>query len=118
MLQIPGVLALVSRDLEPEPVTDFKIESLRSALFVHRMEPHPYLLIGNRVRINRGPLMGMEGVLVRKKYPIRVAFSLDLFIRSMALEISADALAPAYAVPATGRASKVQTMCALGDANG
>ena len=41
------------------------------------MEPHPYLQCGEKVRITRGSLKGIEGVLVRKKNLCRIVLSMD-----------------------------------------
>src|SRR5713101_5664552 len=40
-----------------------------------------------RVRIKRGPLAELEGVLVRRKNGLRVVVSLDLIARSAAVEV-------------------------------
>ena len=58
------------RDLSALPTSE--IESLREALALRKFEPHPYLVAGNKVRINSGSLVGMVGVLVRKKNSFRV----------------------------------------------
>jgi hypothetical protein len=41
------------------------------------------------VRVVRGPLTGMDGILVRKKDRLRLVISIDLIMRSMAVEIDA-----------------------------
>lgn len=50
--------------------------------------PHPYLLEGQRVRIIRGPLTGVEGILVHAQ-PTRglLVLSINLFHRSVAVEV-------------------------------
>ncbi|HKQ63038.1 MAG TPA: transcription termination/antitermination NusG family protein [Candidatus Polarisedimenticolaceae bacterium] len=50
--------------------------------------PHPYLREGHRVRVHRGPLAGVEGILVESQ-PDRglLVLSVDLFCRSLAVEI-------------------------------
>ncbi len=47
---------------EAWPLPDSEIETLRAALDQRKPEPHPYLVVGDRVRITSGPLAGMEGV--------------------------------------------------------
>jgi hypothetical protein len=43
------------------------------------------------VRIKDGPLVGMEGILIRRKGNLRVVLSLDLIVRSIIVDIdSAD----------------------------
>jgi len=51
--------------------------------------PHPYLKIGRRVGIVHGPLVGTEGILSRKKDQFRVVLSVDLIMRSVAIEVEA-----------------------------
>lgn len=92
VLEVPGVLSLVGFGRTLAPLPDFEIEALRSGLGQRNIEPHPYLVIGERVRIKRGPMTGMEGVLVRKKSNFRVVLALDVIMRCVAVEVDADDL--------------------------
>ena len=94
VLQVPGVLAMVGCGYEPTPLPDFEIESLRSALCFRKFEPHPYLVVGERVRIRRGSLEGMEGVLLRKKNNLRVVLTVALIRQSVAVEVDAGDVEP------------------------
>jgi transcription antitermination factor NusG len=90
VLQIPSVVRLVGFNGIPAPLPDQDIESLRGALRQQlRAEPHPYLTIGKRVRILRGPLEGREGILVRRKANLRVILSIDLIVRSIVVDVDA-----------------------------
>jgi len=95
VLEVPGVLSLVGFGRILAPLPDFEIEALRSALGELKIEPHPYLVIGERVRIKAGPMMGLEGVLVRKKNNFRVVLALDAILQCVAVEVDADDLEPA-----------------------
>ena len=88
VLQTPSVVRLVGFGGQPAALPDQEIEALRQGL-THdlRLEPHPYLKVGNRVRVRTGPLQGLEGILVRKKNKTRFVISLDLIMRSVAAEI-------------------------------
>ena len=90
VLGTPGVLSIVGSSKEPWPLRDFEIEALRSGLLERKIEPHPYLTVGERVRIKSGVMTGVEGVLVRKKGEFRVVLSLDTIMRSVAVEVNAD----------------------------
>jgi len=92
VLEVPGVLSLVGFGRTLAPLPDFEIEALRSGLAQRKIEPHPYLVIGERVCIKAGPMVGMEGVLVRKKNNFRVVLALDVIMQSMAVEVDADDL--------------------------
>ena len=59
-----------------------------------RLEPHPYLRVGRRVRVKGGPMTGMEGILVRRKGKLRVVVSVDQIQRSVAIEVDASELFP------------------------
>jgi len=95
VLEVPGVVSLVGFGRVLAPLPDFEIEALRSGLGLRKIEPHPYLVIGERVRIKAGPMMGLEGVLVRKKNNFRVVLALDAIMRCVAVEVDADDLEPA-----------------------
>lgn len=95
VLEVPGVVSVVGFGRALAPLPDFEIEALRSGLRQRKIEPHPYLAIGERVRIKCGPMTGMEGVLVRKKNNFRVVLALDVIMRCVAVEVDADDLEPA-----------------------
>jgi transcription antitermination factor NusG len=90
VLQVPGVANLVSFDGKPAPLPQREVEALRTSLDASvRIQPHPYLTVGRRVRIRSGPLSGVEGFLTRKKNLSRLVISLDLISRSVAVEVDA-----------------------------
>jgi transcription antitermination factor NusG len=108
VLGMPGVLSIVGSGREPWPVPDPDIEAIRLGLQMRKIEPHPYLAVGERVRIKAGVMTGVEGVLVRKKNDFRVVLTLDAIMRSVAVEVDADDIEPAHApaaeLPAKQRA--------------
>ena len=99
VLGMPGVVSIVGSAREPWPVPDPDIEAIRLGLQMGKIEPHPYLTVGERVRIKAGVMTGVEGVLVRKKNALRVVLSLDAIMRSVALEVDADDIEPAATTP-------------------
>lgn len=75
-------------DGTPAALPDEEIEALKKGLASGVLaEPHPFLTVGRRVRAKRGPLAGMEGILVRRKRKFRVVISIDQIQRSVAVEI-------------------------------
>lgn len=94
VLGTPGVLSIVGSQKEPWPLPDFEIDALRSGLLERRIEPHPYLTVGEKVRIKAGVMTGIEGVLVRKKNDLRVVLSLHTIMRSVAVEVDAEDVEP------------------------
>jgi len=95
VLQIPGVARLVGFNGQPAALRDDEIESMRSCL-VHGLclKPHPYLGAGQRVCITSGPFQGLEGIVQRKKGRLRFIISLNLILRSVAVEINEADLEP------------------------
>ena len=88
VLQVPSVVSLISFNGRPVPIEEKEIEVLRQGLARDvRIEPHPYLTVGRRVRLKAGPLAGTEGILVRRKDSCRLVMSIDLLMRSVAVEV-------------------------------
>ena len=54
-----------------------------------QIEPYPFLKCGKRVRVVRGSLEGVEGILVRKKNLFRLVLSVDMLAQSVAVEVQA-----------------------------
>ncbi len=88
-VDVPGVLRLVGTTVRPIALPDQDIDLLRSGLDRRRAEPHPYIKIGDRVRIKRGILAGLEGLVSRGK-SLRVVISLDAILKSVAVEVDWD----------------------------
>ncbi len=87
VLEIPGVVNLVGSQGKPIPLPEEEIEPFRRASGSVRMEPHPYLRTGHRVRLRRGPMTGLEGVLLRRKEGLRLVVSIEILMRSVAVEV-------------------------------
>jgi len=94
VLQVPGVLTIVSAGRELASLPTSEVEALRSGLPLRQFEPHPYLAVGEKVRIVSGSLAGMIGVLLRKKNNLRVVLTLDLIRQSVAVEVGIDEVEP------------------------
>jgi transcription termination/antitermination protein NusG len=90
VLQIPGVVTFVNFNGLPTPLPEGEVEALRKAS-AHGVfaEPHPYLRTGRRVLIRNGPFTGVEGVLLRKKDKYRFVLSIEMIMRSVAIEMDA-----------------------------
>jgi transcription antitermination factor NusG len=96
VVQIPSVVRLVGFNGSPTPMPEEDMNRIREFLGQgFRPEPHPYLRVGKRARVVRGPLTGMEGIIVRRKNRSRLVLSFDLIQRSMAVETDEGDLASA-----------------------
>ena len=88
VLQLPGAVRLVTFNGQPAVLPDDEIANLRSRLSSScRVEPHPYLRVGRRVRVRSGPMQGLEGIIRRTRDRCRVIVSVDLIMRSIAIEV-------------------------------
>jgi len=84
----PGIVSVLTVNGEPATIPESEIESVRRAVeWGNRVEPHPFLRCGDRVRVIAGPLQGLEGILLRKKNLCRLVLSVELLERSAAVEV-------------------------------
>jgi transcription antitermination factor NusG len=92
-LTVPGVVHFVGSPNVPAEIPAEEMEFLRNAVRMKRViEPHPYLAPGNRVRIASGPMSGLTGVIQRTATGCRIVISVDMIMRSVAVEVDADSL--------------------------
>ena len=95
VLATPGVHMLLTRGERIATLPEDEIEAIRrTVLSQYQVEPHPYLRCGERVRVVRGSLEGVEGVLARKKNLYRLILSVDMLAQSVAVEIDAMDVVP------------------------
>lgn len=88
VLQVPGVVRLVGFDGHPVAVPEEEVTRVRRFLNEgFHAEPHRYLQAGRRVRVKAGPLAGIEGIFLRARNKCRIVISLDLIMRSIAVEV-------------------------------
>ena len=86
----PGFLAFVTAGGRAAPIPDAEIGAVRRTVeSTLRVEPHPFLKCGDAVQVTRGPLEGLEGILVRKKGLARLVISVELLMKSAAVEVDA-----------------------------
>jgi transcription antitermination factor NusG len=89
----PGIVSILSVNGEVATIAESEIESVRRAVeWGNRVEPHPFLRCGDRVRVISGPLQGLEGILVRKKNLYRLVLSVEILERSAAVEVDVSAV--------------------------
>jgi transcription antitermination factor NusG len=90
ILMTPGVHSIVGTADGPEPIPEFEIDAVRRVIETSwAVEPHPFLRCGDRARVTRGPLEGIEGTLLRKKNALRLVLSVEMLMKSVAVEIDA-----------------------------
>jgi transcription antitermination factor NusG len=95
ILITPGVVGLVGLGKTPVPVPEAEIEAvdaiIRSGL---PAMPWPFLRVGQRLVLERGPLRGVEGILQEIKSRYRFVVSVNLLQRSVAAEVESDWVRP------------------------
>jgi transcription antitermination factor NusG len=95
LLIIPGVVGLISFGQAPAEIPEVEIERVKmmvkSGLPVG---PWPYLKEGDRVLMEKGPLAGLEGILLRTKGKYRLVVSLNLLQRSVSAEVEREWVRP------------------------
>ena len=90
IMTTPGIHMLITSGGHPAVVPDQEICAVRQLVErAQRLEPHPFLRSGDRVRVKSGPLMGVEGILVRKKNLLRLVVSVEILGKSAAAEVDA-----------------------------
>ena len=95
VMTTPGIHMILSRGEHIEVVPETEIDAIRRAVQgSYRIEPHPFLKIGERVRVTRGSLEGVEGILVRKKNLYRLVLSVDMLAQSVGVEVSVTDVEP------------------------
>jgi transcription antitermination factor NusG len=91
----PGIHMILSHGAEVAVIPEDEIGAIRRTIEGPcRMEPHPFLRCGERVRVIRGSLQGIEGLLVRKKNQFRLVLSVEMLAKSVAVEIDASDVEP------------------------
>jgi transcription termination/antitermination protein NusG len=89
ILQTAGVVSIVCCSGTPVPLSEDDIEKLRFCTAnPSAVEPHPYLRVGQRVRVKHGPFHGWEGVLVEKKNSTRLVITVDQIMKSVSIDLS------------------------------
>jgi transcription antitermination factor NusG len=95
VVSTPGVHMILSHGERAALVPEEEVEAIRRTVEgSFKVEPHPFLKCGERVRVTRGSLEGVEGILVRKKSLYRLILSVNMLAQSVAVEIDAADVEP------------------------
>ena len=90
VLSTPGVFSIVAFGDTAAEISSDEINAIRRATFNRlALQPHPFLTVGDQVRVMRGPLSGVSGILQKQKDTYRLILSIELLGRSAAVEIDA-----------------------------
>jgi transcription antitermination factor NusG len=88
ILKTDSILSILGNGKELVPVPDKEIAALRKAVESRlAVSPHPFLNVGDRVKLAEGPLRGAEGILVKAKGQDLLVVSVTMLQRSMCVQI-------------------------------
>lgn len=100
VLTVPGVVHVVGAGKNLLPIEEDEIAALQAAVKSGcPAQPWSFLEIGQRVRIEYGPLCGIEGILLSFRGHQRLVLSISLLQRSVAVEISGEWVRPLFPKP-------------------
>jgi len=89
VLRVPGIARFVGDHTGPLPIDNSDIEDIRAlANCGVELTPHPFLKKGDRVRVVRGALFGIEGILIRIGSGLRVVLSIEVIHQSVVMTVS------------------------------
>jgi transcription antitermination factor NusG len=95
VLTTPGIVHIVGIGKSPVPVDSRELNNIRAVVSAGAgVCPRTYLSVGETIRIERGPLAGIEGILEEFRSCYRVVVSVTLLQRSVAAEVNAAWLQP------------------------
>jgi len=91
----PGVLRIVSFSGAPAAIDAREMEGIR-AIANSRvpLSPWPYLKEGDRVRVERGPLKGVEGTLLRTQDGAHLVVGIEMLQRAIACHLDPEMVVP------------------------
>lgn len=88
VLRSMGVVSFVGANLSGSSIPDEQIESIRTILSRRvQFNDHPFLKVGQRVRVRSGALVGVEGILVAVKDSRSLVISVEPIQRSLSINL-------------------------------
>ena len=97
ILMTPGVVGVVGPGNRPAPVDDTEIASIRTVALAGRsVQPWPFLRVGQRIRMQSGPLTGIEGIFLRVQDEDHLIVSVTLLQRAVSVVIERDSVSPVF----------------------
>ena len=110
ILTTPGLIQVVGFGKTPAPVEESEIAAIQTAVGNDlAREPWPFSQIGQKARVEYGPLRGVEGILLSVKGGHRLVLSVSLLQRSVAVEIDSAWITPIPQTKAVATGSRVSS---------
>lgn len=93
VLSTPGIFSILGNGPEPEAICEHEVEGIRRMLESELMPiPWPYVLPGQEVFLESGPLRGVQGVVIDASNGKWLVVSVNLLRRSVAVKIQREFL--------------------------
>ena len=94
IVMTPGVMAIVGPGKLPTPLDESEFASIRLVTnAASTTQPCPYLAVGERVRVQAGPLKGLVAIVDRTQGN-RLVVSISLLMRSVSVEVDRNSVGP------------------------
>ncbi len=86
---VPGIASVLPTNLNPQPVASDEIENVRRALAT-RLPAKPCAYVaGDEVLIEKGPMAGIKGIVMRTKAATTVIVRIEMLHRSVSVHVAA-----------------------------
>jgi transcription termination/antitermination protein NusG len=109
VMATPGIFSIVGNGPKPEPIREHEVEGIRRMVESEFMLiPWPYVLPGQEVCLESGPLRGVQGVVVDSSNEKWLVVSVTLLRRSVAVKVEREFLSVKLASPSN---TKDNTSC-------
>jgi transcription termination/antitermination protein NusG len=93
IMTTPGVFSIVGKGPEPEAISEEEVQAVRRMIESGFMPvPWPYVLPGQEVFLESGPLQGVQGVVVDASNEKWLVVSVNLLRRSVAVKLDREKL--------------------------
>ena len=93
VLRVAGVRTIVGFGSAPSPLAEEEIVTIQTLVnSVFPLRPWPFLRAGQRVKVEHGPLRGVEGVILEQKDEWRMIVSVELLQRSISVLVDRSVL--------------------------
>jgi transcription antitermination factor NusG len=84
---VRGVVQILSTDSQPYPISDDEIANLRTVIESNAPVMRGPYVAGERVRVEKGPFAGVEGVISRIKGATLLSIPVEILGRSVSVSI-------------------------------
>ena len=97
VLNTPGVIRIVGNKQDYLSLPDHEINYLKESLVQNKAEPCQGIVNGDRVRLKRGALQGIEGTLLRSNNGTKFILTIELINQHASIDINIDDVEPVFA---------------------